>query len=134
MDEDSRCPFCDTTFKPGSRTTRSTINKHIKKMAARKTNRGNHPRIGTRAFEEIARQRGFREVALSEDVRKQKEIARKRKWRLKKKTQKDADSEIKLHVEMDVELGVEQQKPQAIDSQILSRIQFAFECLRYVIS
>jgi hypothetical protein len=110
-------------------------------MAARKTNRGNHPRIGTRAFEEIARQRGFREVALSEDVRKQKEIARKRKWRLKKKTQKDADSEIKLDVEMDVELdmldvelGVEQQKPQAIDSQILSRIQFAFECLRYVIS
>ena len=68
---DSRCPFCDATFKAEARTTKSNINKHIKKMGLKTDEqRGNHPRIGTQAFAEIARQRGFREVAPSEAVRK----------------------------------------------------------------
>jgi hypothetical protein len=126
---DSRCPFCDATFKAGTRTTRSNISKHIKKMA-RKTDerRGNHPRIGTQAFAEIARQRGFREVAPNEVVRKQKEIARKRKWRSKRKEEKTSE------MDLDVDLDVEQQNPQTIDSKILARIEFAFERLKYVVS
>lgn len=126
---DSRCPFCDATFKAGARTTRSNINKHIKKMAHKTDERrGNHPRIGTQAFAEIARQRGFREVAPSEAVRKQKEIARKRKWRSKGNEEKASD------MDLDVDLDVDQHNPQTIDSKILARVEFAFERLRYVIS
>jgi hypothetical protein len=125
ISSDSRCPFCDATFKAGARTTKSNINKHIKKMGLKTDEqRGNHPRIGTQAFAEIVRQRGFREVAPSETVRKQKDIARKRKWRLKKKEEKA----------LDVDLDAEQQNPQTIDSKILARIEFAFERLRHVIS
>ena len=97
---------------------------------ARKTDerRGNHPRIGTQAFAEITRQRGFREVAPSEAMRKQKEIARKRKWRSKRKDEKASERDL------DMDLDVEQQNSQTIDSKILARIEFAFERLRYVIS
>jgi hypothetical protein len=60
--------------------TRSDINKHIKKMARSTTEEGgNHPGIRTQTFTEIARQPGFREVAPSQELRKQKGTARKRK-------------------------------------------------------
>lgn len=122
---DSRCPFCDATFKAGVRTTRSNINKHIKKMARKMDERqGNYPRIGMQAFAEIVRQRGFREIAPNEAVRKQKKIARKRKWRSKTKEEKASE----------MDLDVEQQHSQMIDSKILARIEFVFECLRYIIS
>ena len=132
---DSRCPFCNATFKAGTRTTKSNINKHIKKMA-RKTDeqRGNHPRIGTQAFAEITRQRGFREVAPSEAVRKQKEMARKRKWRSKRKEEKALEMDLDLDLGLGLDLDVEQQNLQTIDSKILARIEFAFKRLRYVIS
>jgi len=116
---------------------------------ASKTNekRGNHPRIGTQAFAYIARERGFREVAPSEDLRKQKETARKKKWILKRRKE-NAERKLDVHEldthlldmelldmeSLDVELSVEQQKLQGIDSKILARIEFAFEHLRYVMS
>jgi len=114
-----------------------------------------HPRVGTPAFEEIWTNRGFREVAPNEEVRKQKGREKRRRWRLKKKEEDhvarlDAgplDAELNFDLgagmdELDMELDelglldfefrVEQQKPQAIDSHIFARIEFAFERFRYV--
>jgi hypothetical protein len=134
---DSRCPFCDATFKAGTRTTRSVINKHIKTMARKSESeeRGNHPRIGTPAFVKIAKQRGFREVASSKELQKLKETARKRKWRLKRKKENATETKLNNPLDLDsleVELSMEQQMPRAIDSKILARIETAFERLRYV--
>jgi hypothetical protein len=135
---DSRCPFCDATFKAGTRTTRSDINKHIKKMARKsKIERGNHPGIGTPAFAKIAKQRGFREVAPTKELQKEKETARKRKWISKRKKANAAEAKLDDPLDLDslgVELNMEQQKPQAIDSKILDRIEIAFERLRYVMT
>jgi len=158
MVSDSSCPFCHKSFKAGTRTTQSNINKHIKKMA--KQADPDHPRVGTPAFEEIWTNRKFREVAPNEEARKQKAREKRRRWRLKKKEEDRAarldagplDAEFELGAglgtglgELDMELDemdelglldfefrVEQEKPQAIDSHTFARIEFAFERLRYV--
>jgi hypothetical protein len=99
-----------------------------------------HPRVGTPAFEELWRDRGFREVAPNEEARKQKVLEKQKRWRLKKKEKDRLDAGLDELDESDVldvldildlELRVEPQKPQAIDSQILARIDYAFERLRY---
>ena len=84
MAPSSRCPFCSKSFKAGKRTTQSNINKHIRQMA-RHAEPGEHPRLGTPAFEEVRRNRGFRDVAPNEGARKQKVLEKQRRWRLKKK-------------------------------------------------
>jgi hypothetical protein len=116
---------------------------------ARRADPGKHPRVGTPAFEEVWRNRRFREVAPNEEARKQKVLEKQKRWRLKKK-QKDRAAELDVGLDsgldagldvldeldmldmLDLELGVEPQKPQAIGSQILARIDYAFERLRYV--
>jgi hypothetical protein len=46
------------------RSTNSIINSHIVQMAKKPDGkRGLHPKIGTRAFEDLKKLRGFREVA-----------------------------------------------------------------------
>jgi hypothetical protein len=107
---------------------------------ARRADPGKHPRVRTPAFEEVWRNRRFREVAPNEEARKQnlnlKVLEKQKRWRLKKK-QKDCAAELDVGLDsgldagldeldksdesdvldmLDLELGVEPQKPQAIDS------------------
>jgi len=54
--------------------------------------RGNHPKSGTLAFENLKKERGLRSKARTEEERKLKSAQNRRKWKEKQKTQKAIES------------------------------------------
>ena len=91
-------------------------------MAAKsEEKRGNHPANGTDAFAAIADKRGFREVANTEEERKENEAARKRKYKEKKRAE----------VVKEKALREKQEADEPLPYQITDKIEQAVMTLKY---
>lgn len=126
----AECPYCGHTYS--GRSTISSLNRHLKQMANKDDEaRGNHPKNGTAAFEELRRQRSWREVAVSTEERKERAAERKRKWKRKQILARTGSASASGSVTREGQ-GEPQPLPRA--ELIAEKVKAALERLWYVTS